>query len=454
MFGLIDCNNFYVSCERVFQPRYEGRPVVVLSNNDGNLISRSAEAKALGLKMGDPYFQVKELLERHNVAVFSSNYALYGSMSARVMYCLAQRVPAVEIYSIDEAFLDLHGLETHLTPYLGDLDAYARKIRVDVNRRTGIPTCIGIAPTKTLAKLANRIAKKDAGLGGVLYLESAERRAWALRQVPVGDVWGVGRQYAAKLTAAGIDSAADLARVSDSWARKHMGGVVGARLVQELQGRPCAGLHPSEDGTLRRQSISCSRTFGRPMSAFDDVLAAVAAFLSRAAEKLRRQNDMAHVLTVYLGKNRYATNVLPPLSRSATLTLPVGPTADTRVLLSYARVLLTRLWEPATVYHKAGVVLDGLEPPGTGQQLDLFGASAPASNQNKREEKLVTDERPALMASLDALNQRFGRGTVRLASAVLPPTAGGKAVRPPWEGKARWCSPAYTTRLEDLLIVR
>ncbi|WP_048826609.1 DUF4113 domain-containing protein [Hymenobacter sp. DG25B] len=262
-------------------------------------------------------------------------------------------------------------------------------------------------------------------------------------------------QYAAKLAAAGVDTAADLARVSDAWARKNLGGVVGARLVQELQGRPCAGLHPSEDGTLRRQSISCSRTFGRPLSAFDDVLAAVAAFLSRAAEKLRRQNDMAHVLTVYISKNRYATNVLPPFSRSATLTLPVGPTADTRVLLNYARALLTRLWEPGTVYYKAGVVLDGLEPPGTGQQLYLFGSPAiPAQDENQRGKKEFPSERPALMASLDALNQRFGRNTVRLASAVLSPAAGGKAVRPPWEGKARWCSPAYTTRLEDLLIVR
>ena len=217
MFGLLDCNNFYVSCERVFQPRYEGRPVVVLSNNDGNLISRSAEAKALGLKMGDPYFQVKEVLQRHNVAVFSSNYALYGDMSRRVMYHLGQVAPAVEIYSIDEAFLDLAGLETYLRPYLGGgLEAYARNVRAGVKRRTGIPTCVGIAPTKTLAKLANRIAKKNAELDGVLYLDSAERRAWALRQVPVGDVWGVGQQYAAKLSAAGIDSAADLARVSDA----------------------------------------------------------------------------------------------------------------------------------------------------------------------------------------------------------------------------------------------
>jgi len=454
MFGLLDANNFYVSCERVFQPRYEGRAVVVLSNNDGTIISRSAEAKALGLKMGDPYFQVRELLQRHEVAVFSSNYALYGSMSARVMHCVAQRVPAVEVYSIDEAFLDLHGLETHLGPYLGGLEAYARQIRADVHRRTGIPTCVGVAPTKTLAKLANRIAKKQAALGGVLYLDTAERRAWALRQVPVGDVWGVGRQYAARLTAAGIDSAADLARVSDAWARKFLGGVVGARLVQELQGRPCAGLQPSEDGTLRRHSIRCSRTFGRPLSAFGDVLGAVAAFVSRAAEKLRAQGDAAHVLTVHLSKNRFASHVAPPLSRSATLTLPGGSTSDTPALLSYARMLLSRLWEPGTAYHNAGVVLDGLEPPGVGQQLSLF---APAAGSLVLPEKpALLTQRPDLMVRLDALNERFGRGTVRVATAV--PTPGsqpttGSVTRAPWEGKAHWRSPAFTTRLEDLLVV-
>lgn len=454
MFGLVDCNNFYVSCERVFQPRFEGRPVVVLSNNDGNLISRSAEAKALGLKMGDPYFQVKDVLRQHDVAVFSSNYALYGDMSRRVMYHLGQVAPAVEIYSIDEAFLDLSGLETYLRPYLGNLEAYAHKVRAGVRQRTGIPTCMGVAPTKTLAKLANRIAKKNAELDGVLYLDSAERRTWALRQVPVGDVWGVGRQYAAKLTAASIDSAADLARVSDAWARKHLGGVVGARLVQELQGRPCAGLHASEDGTLSRQSISCSRSFGRPLSAFADVLAAVAAFLSRAAEKLRAQGDMAHVLTVYLSKNRFDPRVPPPYSRSATLTLPGGPTADTMQLLSYARVLLKRIWEPGTAYHKAGVVLDGLEPPGTGQQLDLF---APAAAPLVLPEKpALLTRRPNLMASLDALNERFGRGTVRVATAVPAPkqlAPAGPASRLPWEGKAQWRSPAFTTRLEDLLVV-
>jgi len=447
MFGLVDCNNFYVSCERVFQPRLEGKPVVVLSNNDGCIISRSAEAKALGLQMGDPYFQVKPLLLQHEVRVFSSNYTLYGDMSRRVMHYLGQTVPGVEIYSIDEAFLDLSGLDKHLMGQLGgSLDAFARRIRAQVARRTGIPTCVGVAPTKTLAKLANRLAKKSPDLGGVLYLDSAQRRHWALGQVAVGDVWGIGRQYAHKLTAAGIESAADLSRVSEAWARKLLGGVVGARLVRELQGYPCAGLHPSEDGTLARKSITCSRTFGRPLAALGDVQGAVSAFLTRAAEKLRAQGEQAYVLTVFVQKNRFDPRVPPPYSRSATLTLPSGPSADTLVLARYAQHLLSRLWEPGAVYHKAGVVLDGLEPPSTGQQLGLFEAPGARPAPVVR----VSSERPQLMATLDSLNARFGRGTVRLGSAVPPGPTGARA---PWQGQAQWQSGAFTTRLADLLTV-
>jgi DNA polymerase V len=447
MFGLLDCNNFYVSCERVFQPRFEGRPVVVLSNNDGCIISRSAEAKALGLAMGAPYFQVKELLRQHQVQVFSSNYALYGDMSRRVMWYLGQVTPGVEIYSIDEAFLDLAGLDTHMKPYLGGgLEAFAHTIRANVKARTGIPTCVGVAPTKTLAKLANRVAKKSPDLGGVLYLDSAERRAWALGQVAVGDVWGIGRQYAQKLTATGIDSAADLSKVSEAWARKMLGGVMGARLVRELQGYPCSGLHPSEDGTLNRQSISCSRTFGRPLTAHADIRAAVASFLTRAAEKLRAQGDQAYVLTVYVQKNRFDPKVPSPYSRSATLTLPGGPSADTRVLAQYAGHLLSKILEQGCIYHKAGVVLDGLEPPTTGQQLGLFAPAAPVAEVIAK----VSADRPQLMATLDGLNARFGRGTVRLGSAVPTTLVGGRA---PWQGQAKWQSGAFTTRLEDLLTV-
>ncbi|WP_370551402.1 Y-family DNA polymerase [Hymenobacter sp. BT559] len=407
------------------------------------MISRSAEAKALGLRMGEPYFQVKEQLRREQVQVFSSNYTLYGDMSRRVMHYLGASMPGVEIYSIDEAFLDLGGLQQHLTPYLGDLDALARRLRAGVKARTGIPTCVGVAPTKTLAKLANRLAKKDPSLAGVLYLDSAERRAWALKQVAVGDVWGVGRQYAQKLTAAGIDSAADLARVSEAWARKHLGGVVGARLVRELQGFPCAGLAPSEDGTLHRQSISCSRTFGRPLRERDLVLGAVASFVGRAAEKLRRQGELAHVMTVFISKNRFGPDAgaAGGHSRSAVLTLPV-PTSDTRELTARAGQLLARLWEPGAVYVKAGVVLAGLEPPG-GQQLGLFETAVAAKRAP------VEPRGSQLMATLDGLNERFGRGTVRLAAA-LGPKGGGPA---PWQGQAAWRTPAYTTRLEDLLTV-
>ena len=425
MFGLVDCNNFYVSCERVFQPRLAGRPVVVLSNNDGCLIARSAEAKALGFAMGAPYFQVQQLLRRHDVQVLSSNYALYGDMSRRVMHYLTQAVPGVEIYSLDEAFLDLSGLEQHLLETLGgSLTALARTLRQQVLARTGLPTCVGVAPTKTLAKLANRLAKRDPALGGVLHLDSPARRQWALGQVAAGDVWGIGRQYVRPLAAAGIISAADLANVPESWARQHLGGVVGARLVRELRGEPCAGLHPSEDGVPRRRSLTYSRTFGRPLTALADGQGAVAAFVSRAAEKLRAQGEQAHVLTVQLHQNRFDARVPPPYSRAATLTLPGGPSADSRVLARYAGQLLARLWEPGRRYVKAGVVLDGLEPPSTGQQLGLFAAPpAPAGGGAAR-----LSDQPALMATLDQLNARFGRGTVRLGSAVPAGPAGARAL--------------------------
>ncbi|SNR87930.1 Y-family DNA polymerase [Hymenobacter mucosus] len=430
MFGLLDINNFYCNCESVFQPRLQGKPVVVLSNNDGCIISRSAEAKVLGLQMGDPYFQVKELLERHQVHVFSSNYPLYGDMSRRVMYCLAQNAPEVEIYSIDEAFMDLHGMER----YLGSLDTFARNLRAKVLKRTGLPNCVGVAPTKTLAKLANRLAKKQPEHGGVVFLDTDERRRWALEQVAVEDVWGVGRQYAAKLTAAGIYSAAELAACSDSFARKHLGGVVGARLVRELQGYPCHGLAPSEDGSLRRQSICCSRSFGQALTSFDDVLGAVATFLSRGAEKLRRQADAAHMLTVFVSKSRYGLEP-PPYTFSAVVTLPRA-TNDTGELLTQARAVLAAIWQPGR-YVKAGIVLDGLEPAGQ-VQLSLFCAEPPS------------EKRSLIMAEMDALNRRFGKNTVRLATAIPAP---GLAVAP-WAAKASWRSPAYTTQLSDLLQVR
>ncbi|UOQ51733.1 Y-family DNA polymerase [Hymenobacter cellulosivorans] len=439
MFGLVDGNNFYVSCERVFQPRLDGRPVVVLSNNDGNVVSRSAEAKQLGIPMGAPYFEVRELLRRHQGQALSSNYALYGDMSRRVMARLADQVPAVEVYSIDEAFLDLQGLTT----WCGTLDARAQQIRRDVLACTGIPTCVGMAPTKTLAKVVNRLAKKYPELHGILRLDTDSRRERALRALPAADVWGIGRQYAQLLSAHGIRTAWELAGVSEAWARKNLGGIVGWRLIQELRGQPCQGLQPSEDGTLARQSISCSRSFGQHLTAFDDLWGAVTTYLSRAAEKLRAQGDQAHILTVFISQDRYSAHIPPPYTRSATLTLPSGPTSNTLQLLAYGRRLLEKLYEPGRQYVKAGVVLVGLEPPSRGQQLNLFEPSTEAVVPAPDQERVQK-----LMCTLDTLNHRFGRGTVRpAATAVVGPQPA------PWQGKAQHRSQSYTTRFEDILIV-
>ncbi|UOG75405.1 Y-family DNA polymerase [Hymenobacter tibetensis] len=431
MFALVDCNNFYVSCERAFQPRLVGLPVVVLSNNDGCIVSRSAEAKALGLKMGAPFFQARPLIEEHQVQVFSSNYALYGDMSYRVMSYLASVAPEVEIYSIDEAFLGLHGMEAG---YEGQpkLLEFAQEIRKQVKQRTHIPTCIGIAPTKTLAKLANHIAKKHPALNGVAMLASGEQQWWALNQVAVEDVWGVGRQYGQKLRDLGLVTAADLARCSEAWARKHMGGVVGARLVRELQGQPCHQLHPSEDGTLARKSIACTRSFGRPLSHFDDLLGAVASFTSRAASKLRAQGSKTYILTVFISQNRFGPTP-PPYTYSTQLTLPT-PTNDTTELVRAARMLLGKLWRPGLVYKKAGVILDGLEDQGQ-TQLSLF-------------EQLPETTRPqsaALMRKLDQLNGRFGQNCVQVATAVPP-----KGKPAPWLGQKNLCSLARTTSWNEL----
>jgi DNA polymerase V len=427
MFALVDCNNFYVSCERAFQPQLEGIPVVVLSNNDGCIVSRSAEAKALGIPMGEPYFKVKPLLEQHGARVFSSNYTLYGDMSSRVMGYLADVAPEVEIYSVDEAFVNLTGMER----WLGGLDAYGRRLRREIKQYTHIPTCVGIAPTKTLAKLANRVAKKRPELEGVLYLDTDERRQWALEQVAVEDVWGIGHQYAAKLHQYGVTTAALLARVKEPWARKHLGGVVGARLVRELQGYACLDMAPSEDGTLARKSIACTRTFGQTLTDYQDVLGAVAAFTTRAAEKLRRQGSAVNVLTVFISKNRFGTEP-PPYTVSATLKLPVA-TSDTAELIRYARTMLRRLWRPGTSYKKAGVVFDGLEAAGQ-QQLSLFEPAA------------QTEHRTRLLAEVDKLNQRYGSGTVGFAVALAYKRPNGSV----WAGKRQMRSGAYTTCLEEL----
>ena len=437
MYALVDCNNFYVSCERVFAPRLEGRPVVVLSNNDGCLISRSDEAKALGFVMGEPYHLARPRLEQHGVQVFSSNYGLYGDMSRRVVQVLGGFAAGVEVYSIDEAFLDVGGMHL-LAP---DLLAYGADVRARVRQHTGIPTCVGIAPTKTLAKLANRLARKR-GTNGVVLLDTPTRWQAALAEAPVASIWGVGRRYARKLLDLNVNTGADLAALPEAWLRRHLGGVVGQRLWRELHGQPCLDWNPGacdEAGNFQdfaasshRHSVTCTRTFGRPQHEPAALAEAVATFAAKAAEKLRRHGLGAHLVTVILGTDRYAPTA-GPSTHTAVLSLPAA-TADTSRLTQAALQGLARLRQPGTAYHRAGVLLSGLERSGAAQ-LGLFEpAVAPAPPQ-----------RAQLMATLDRLNGRFGRAVVRLAAA------GGTGPQPPaWAGRAAHRSPLYTTSWDGL----
>lgn len=431
MYALVDCNNFYVSCERVFQPRLLGVPVVVLSNNDGCLISRSDEAKALGLKMGEPYFKVKPLLEQHGVKVFSSNYALYGDLSRRVMRVLAQFAPEVEVYSIDESFLNLHELR-----YCNQTAAeIGTDIREAVKLQVGIPVCVGIAATKTLAKLANRLARKTNC--GVVVLDSAEDVHAALQATCVQDIWGIGRRLAPKLLAAGVQTAAELVAMPESWVRRHLGGVVGQRLWRELRGEACLTWYPTDEedgGTApRRHSIACTRSFGWPQRDATVLSEAVATFITRAAEKLRRQQLSAHLLTVLLGTDRFAPTA-GATTQTTVLHLSTA-THDTGELLRVALRGLRQLLRPGQAYVRAGVILSGLEPAGQ-PQLDLFGTTDPA--------RLLRREQ--LMQALDCVNRRFGRGMVRYAAV------GQRSA--PWAGRSAFRSPAFTTCWEDLWLVK
>jgi DNA polymerase V len=444
MYALVDCNNFYVSCERVFAPQLDGWPVVVLSNNDGCLISRSDEAKALGLKMGEAYHLVRPLLEQHQVRVFSSNYALYGDMSRRVVQVLGGFAAGVEVYSIDEAFLDFRGMRL-LAP---DLLAYGQQVRQTVKSHTGIPTCVGIAPTKTLAKLANRLARKQ-DTNGVLLLETPTQWQAALASAPIESIWGVGRRYAHKLREMGIFTGADLVALPEHWLRRHLGGVTGQRLWRELHGQPCLDWNPAEwddngdllqSGRSSRHSAVCTRSFGRPQQEPAVLAEAVATFAARAAEKLRRHGLVTHLVTVLLGTDKYAP-AGGPSTHTAVINLPYA-TADTRALTQAALKGLHQLRRAGLAYHRAGVLLSGLEPPGQAQ-LDLFAAPT-ASPQRSQQ----------LMKTLDGLNARFGRQLVRLAAAGVPTSGASPAEPPAWAGRSAHRSPCYTTGWEELWQIR
>jgi DNA polymerase V len=420
-YALIDCNNFYASCERVFDPALLNRPVAILSNNDGCVIARSAEAKEIGIPMGIPEFKVRPLIRKHNIAVRSSNYALYGDMSQRVMETLKTCTPNIEVYSIDEAFAELS------TSYMDSMRSYGEYIRSRILRWTGLPVSVGIAGTKTLAKIANETAKVYPSFGGVLVLESDERIRKVLMRTPVGDIWGVGKNYSATLKNHGVQTAWDLRNQPDSWVKSRM-KVTGLRTVWELRGRPCLAI---EQVVEPRKGILSSRSFGTPVDQVEDLKEAVSMFASRAAEKLRAQHSVASNMCVMLVTNKYASPG-EPYKFGMDVALP-NPTADTPLLAQAADAAVDRLYDPGKTYKKAWVMLTGIVPEEE-IQTDLFIKSTYSQKQHD------------LMECMDSVNARYGRQTMNLAGTGL----GGNQS---WQMKQKHLSKRYTTRWDELMEV-
>ncbi len=418
---LVDCNNFYVSCERVFNPALEGKPVIVLSNNDGCVVARSEEAKALGIPMGVPLFKHRSIIERYRVRVFSSNYALYGDMSRRVMAVLSRFTPDMEVYSIDEAFLSFSARSP------GELEAVARDIRETVRRWTGIPVSIGIGSTKTLAKAANKLAKSKERRRGVFSLTESEGLDGWLEKVRVEEVWGIGRRRGKMLRRHGIYTARQLKVVSDEWARRRL-SVAGLRTVWELRGISCI---PLEEAPPTKKGITTSRTFERWVDTREELEEAVAYYAARAAEKLRRHHLLASHLQVFLTTSPYREG--PQYANAAGISLPF-PTAYTPALVAAAREGLLEIFKPGYQYKKTGVMLLGLSSART-RQVSLFGG----------EGKETCARQDRLMRAMDAVNARYGRDSLRVASS---------GIDRPWRFQSPLRSPRYTTRWGELPVAR
>jgi DNA polymerase V len=415
--ALVDCNNFYASCERVFQPRLRGLPVVVLSNNDGCVIARSNEAKALGVAMGAPWHMCKESFGKAGVVVRSSNYTLYGDMSARVMRVLSNFTPNLEIYSIDEAFLSFAGFEARC-------ETHARELRRTVQQWTGIPVSVGIAPTKTLAKVANRLAKKDAAADGVLLLLSEQSQRDALGRLELTDLWGIAGRLAERLLAIGITTPLEL-RDADPRLIRERFSVVLERMVRELRGVACMGL---EEVTPDRKSLVASRSFGRPVETRHELEQAVSVYTARAAEKMRRQNLATASIAVWVQTNSFKPDERQ-YSASKAVRLPVA-TADTGKLIAAATAGLGIIFKQGYRYKKAGVTF-----------LDLVAADRVQGGLFDRPDDARSIRR---MCAIDQLNARFGRGTVGFG------TAGD---RHGWKLRREFISPRYTTEWNELLRV-
>lgn len=414
--ALVDCNNFYASCERLFQPELSGKPVVVLSNNDGCVIARSNEAKAFGIKMGDAFHLRKREFAAWGVQVFSSNYTLYGDISARVMRVLSEFTPDLEVYSIDEAFLGLAGF--------GDPEGHGRRLRATVARQTGIPVCVGIAPTKTLAKVANRTAKKDLARGGVCLLDTEEAQTDALSKLALDDIWGIGGRLAPKLMALGITTPLEL-RAADPVMIRQRFNVVVQRTVLELRGIPCLDL---ERDSPEARTICSARSFGRAVEGFDELAEALTTYVSRSAEKLRRQGLAAAAIAVLVSTNRHKPEE-PQYHATRHVRLTIA-TADTARLIRAALCGLREIYRPGFRYKKTGILLLDLAPAGSVQ-----GSLFLRPDDHRRVE---------LMGAIDAINRRYGRDRVRFA---------GTGLDRGWKLKAEFHSPRYTTRWDELLRV-
>jgi DNA polymerase V len=413
--ALVDCNNFYVSCERVFDPSLEGKPVAVLSNNDGCLVSRSNEVKALNIPMGAPGFKHEALIRKHGGTLLSSNYALYADMSSRVMRVLEDFSPELEIYSIDEAFLGLNGFRNR------DLQQYGSQIRQTVRKWTGIPVSVGISRTKTLAKIANHYAKRYPGYHGCLVLLDDDRIEKALKQTPVAKIWGIGRQYDKFLRQNGIENAWQLRNAPEKFIDHYLTSV-GHKTVLELQGFSCIEM---DEAPAAKKSVICSKSFGKQVTKLSELEEAVSTYVTRAAEKIRSQKCVAGHMLVFLNTNRFKEG--PQYNNSAQTTL-TPPSAFTPDLIRTALELLRDLYLPGFEYKKAGVMFSDIIPE-EDVPLSLIETS------------YLDDRRKALTEAIDKLNKRNGRDTVFFASS---------GVKKEWEMKRARLSPAYTTRWKDL----
>jgi DNA polymerase V len=423
MKAIVDCNSFYAACERVFRPVLNHKPVVVLSNNDGCIVSRSDEAKALGIGMAAPYFESRELIEANDVSVFSSNYHLYGDMSWRVMETLRRLAPGVEVYSVDEAFLDLSGIDP------AKLHAYGLFVKKTVEEWTGIPVSVGIAPTKVLSKVANRLAKKNkTSTGGVVVLQTPAQQQEALECTPVEGIWGVGGKSARKLRLFNINNGWNLRNCSEDWVHKNLGGVTGIRLLRELNGRPCIEM---KDPLENKKMIATTRMFGKPVSDLKPLKEAVATYTSRAAEKLRRQHSAAGVLNVFLVCNDNAGGQwYTPRSKGSYTILPAA-TAVTQELISYAMTIVEQLYKEGKRYIKAGVMLSSLVPDDA-VQSNLFEPPLPAQMRK-------------LMSLIDNVNFSMRDDMIKFAASGTTKN---------WKMRQEMRSPRYSTRWEELKKVR